>query len=41
MDSDADEELFLVDSRIEKLSDVFLDLPNLKSLNLHSNCIIK
>ena len=38
---DGEAELFLVDSGIESLNNVYLNLPKLKSLNLHSNYITK
>ncbi|XP_067932458.1 leucine-rich repeat and coiled-coil domain-containing protein 1-like [Watersipora subatra] len=36
-----DNELFLVDSGVDSLSNVYLNLPNLRHLNLHSNYITR
>jgi len=35
----SDDELFLADCRVESLSNVYLNLPKLRSLNLHANYI--
>lgn len=36
-----DNDLFLVDSGVESLAKVYLNLPNLQTLNLHSNYVCK
>jgi len=41
LSDDAEKDLFLVDSGITSLADVYLDIPHLESLNLHSNCIFR
>lgn len=36
-----DNDLFLVDSGVESLASIYLNLPNLRTLNLHSNYITR
>lgn len=40
-EEEGETELFLVDSGIESLNNVYLNLPKLRSLNVHSNYISK